>query len=1106
MRNSRGFRSVRSLLAAAAAFAAPCAMVTSVSARDPEVLTASASRTIDRASALMEQGKLIQARHYLETMTRTSKGQLSTEESTRVFEMLGQIATRLSTLSPTELSLQRAESALVFGELREAETHARAVVNSARASDSQKASATVVVDYVTQQRAAQAPQLREGLMLAVADFDNGSYREAHAKLAAISRIGLDMSEGERVLYDTYAKRLSNVAITTGDVSLGSLPAIEEGVVAWLLQDSGGQPTDPIAESNRNEAMRILAEADAAFNSSQFRLAQTKYNQLLAQYGQYLSATDRAHVERRSTDVALRLNAQPGSDVLGEVQQDVALQRDRARQIYRNQIDAAERSLASGDFPNARLQAGQAGLTASQNSNVLPEDEVRSMVDGSRDLMSRIEQAEDSARIGAAEDTQRRLAADSRAREDEVRAARDRQINESIARVRALQLELKYDEALQVVDQILTIDPLSPAGLLLKEVLEDARIYRVYYTTQREKAYSYSNHSLENEAAMIAPMDIIGYPADWPNISLKRGEPMQFTESAQNRAVLATLQDRRIPVSFANNRLTDVLDFIAQVSNLNMDIDWASLEMIGIDPETPVSLKLTSVTLETVLNRVLEKVSDPDIRAGWAVTDGILTIASDEVLRRNTVLEIYDIRDLLIDIPDYTDAPTFDLNSVLQGSQGGGGGQSPFQQTGQGGQGVDRRDRGEMIEEIIDIITSNIDPENWDVSGGDTGSIREFNGNLIITNTPANHRSIIALLSKLREVRALQINVETRFLLVAQDFFEQIGFDIDVYLNAKNNEFNIARTIDPSLLPSDYFDDQGRLRRRVGSGNFDLDGDGTVGPPGGFGEPGDYVPVFGPGLQGDQWSIIRGAQDSLSLTNTLAAGSSFAGEILGASPALGITGQFLDDIQVDFMIQATQADRRSVSLTAPRLTFTNGQAANIYVATQQAFVSDLTPVTSESAVAFDPEVDVINDGVVLLIDGVVSADRRYVTLNVDAAISQLQDFARERVTAAVAGLLVDSADTGSFIQLPIVSVSRVQTTVTIPDQGTILLGGQRLISEFAVETGVPVLSKIPILSRFFSNRIDAKEEQTLLILLKPTILIQNEQEEENFPGLLDMLGR
>jgi type II secretory pathway component GspD/PulD (secretin) len=227
-------------------------------------------------------------------------------------------------------------------------------------------------------------------------------------------------------------------------------------------------------------------------------------------------------------------------------------------------------------------------------------------------------------------------------------------------------------------------------------------------------------------------------------------------------------------------------------------------------------------------------------------------------------------------------------------------------------------------------------------------------------------------------------------------------------------------------------------------------------------------------------------------------------VLSVAPALGIAGQFLDDIQVDFLIQATQADRRSVQLTAPRLTFTNGQTANIFVATQVSFVSDLTPVVGDSAVGFDPDVNVVSEGVTLLVEGTISADRRYVTLNVDAGVARIDGFAQTAVTAVAGGQLVNSADTSSFIQLPQVTVTRVRTTVTVPDQGTILLGGQRLITEFDVETGVPVLSKIPVLNRFFTNRIESKEEQTLLILLKPTVLIQNEQEQRNFPGLLDSI--
>jgi type II secretory pathway component GspD/PulD (secretin) len=126
------------------------------------------------------------------------------------------------------------------------------------------------------------------------------------------------------------------------------------------------------------------------------------------------------------------------------------------------------------------------------------------------------------------------------------------------------------------------------------------------------------------------------------------------------------------------------------------------------------------------------------------------------------------------------------------------------------------------------------------------------------------------------------------------------------------------------------------------------------------------------------------------------------------------------------------------------------------------------------------------------------------MNVDAGVGRIDGFAEQPVTAVAGGQLVNSAETQSFIQLPTITVTRVRTTVTVPDEGTVLLGGQRLVTELQIETGVPVLSKIPILNRFFTNRIESKEEQTLLILVKPTVLIQSEQEEKNFPGIGDSL--
>ena len=47
--------------------------------------------------------------------------------------------------------------------------------------------------------------------------------------------------------------------------------------------------------------------------------------------------------------------------------------------------------------------------------------------------------------------------------------------------------------------------------------------------------------------------------------------------------------------------------------------------------------------------------------------------------------------------------------------------------------------------------------------------------------------------------------------------------------------------------------------------------------------------------------------------------------------------------------------------------------------------------------------------------------------------------------------------------------------------------------------MPILSKIPILKRLYSARALVKDEQVLLILIKPKILIHSEQEELAFPS-------
>ena len=121
------------------------------------------------------------------------------------------------------------------------------------------------------------------------------------------------------------------------------------------------------------------------------------------------------------------------------------------------------------------------------------------------------------------------------------------------------------------------------------------------------------------------------------------------------------------------------------------------------------------------------------------------------------------------------------------------------------------------------------------------------------------------------------------------------------------------------------------------------------------------------------------------------------------------------------------------------------------------------------------------------------------------LNQNAKFTSETVTGAAGG----GGGTGGggraanfegTIQLPEVTGTQINTTVTVPDKGTILLGGQRLVTELEIEVGVPLLSKVPVVNRFFTNRINSKTETTLLLMIRPEIIIQQEQENELFPNL------
>lgn len=202
----------------------------------------------------------------------------------------------------------------------------------------------------------------------------------------------------------------------------------------------------------------------------------------------------------------------------------------------------------------------------------------------------------------------------------------------------------------------------------------------------------------------------------------------------------------ITIEFTGNKLEDVLKFIRDASGVQMEILWIDdRNSTGLDKEAEITLSARNLTFLELLEKVLDKATNKTSgqTATWQLIDGgTLQIGTRDRLNAGKRLVVYDINDLLFDIRDKTNAPTFDIQSAFQaGGGGGGGGQSPIQQQNQNQNDLSPTRREDKAKEIIRLITSLVETDQWQDNGGEGGSITYWQGTLLINAADYMHRQI-----------------------------------------------------------------------------------------------------------------------------------------------------------------------------------------------------------------------------------------------------------------------------------------------------------------------------------------------------------------------------
>ena len=225
------------------------------------------------------------------------------------------------------------------------------------------------------------------------------------------------------------------------------------------------------------------------------------------------------------------------------------------------------------------------------------------------------------------------------------------------------------------------------------------------------------------------------------------------------------------------------------------------------------------------------------------------------------------------------------------------------------------------------------------------------------------------------------------------------------------------------------------------------------------------------------------------------------------------GIIITDKQAELLLKAAKKDPQNNMFQAPKVTLFNGQQANVSDLSTRPFVTSIIPVVGDFAAAQQPVITVLGEGTTLNVQAVVSHDRRFVRLTLVPSFSQIGNvhtFTFEGTTVTNNGSNqvdangdpvnnsnnnnIASTISGTTVQLPTFNFTTVTTTVNVPDGGTVLLGGIKRLSEGRNERGVPMLSKLPYISRLFKNVGIGRDTQSLMMMVSPRIIIQREEEE------------
>ncbi|MBC8328047.1 MAG: hypothetical protein ISR76_10915 [Planctomycetes bacterium] len=835
--------------------------------------------------------------------------------------------------------------------------------------------------------------------------------------------------------------------TADDTGLWDEPALEDSTATSDALERAPEPAPSFQDpSDRDQVAvsiqkrRVLANEYVRQGNEQFARGATK-----TAYSLYAEAFQLDPQSRDARDGIRRCDALLGGGDwdMDSAEDQLSLSRIRlANQIIKVQgmLEDGDRAMAKGDLATAVFHYNGAELSLRTNPSLAVPSLDYSLVS------AKLQQATQALNDSVSADRMAATAAANAAAQAEEVARAEYQQNQVRRLLQEADVHFSngfYEKSLESLDAVLALSPNNQDALELRDIADQAWFdFKQRRNTTRFR-HQWVRTFEELRQLAVPPSSSIEYDRDhWLNTVLKR-KPLTSASMAEDAdpataAILEQLDTISVTPRYEELPVEEIADNLAALTRVSFVVSRAVREDVDEDVKT-INLVTNKPMQVSRLLRLVESLSGDQLR--FVVRNGVVNVLSAQEAAGGYVLHKYEVRDIVRPVRDFVGvdvnlAPSGGLEEVEE---------EAFE-----------RDATILSEDdLLATIQENISPDSWE----DNISIE--NGTLIVRHTPEVQARIAQLLEDLRKSANIMVEIKVRFLKVEDSFLQDIGVDFR----------GLGDAGEGGLGSNNVFDDFGST---------------------GFGSPGQ------PGVLGtgnDAGAYFREASDNvniLSRTEHLYDAGLGDEEGLVGSGGLSLQYTWLDDTQLQMVLRAVEKSRRSEVLTEPKLMVYNTQRATLTVANQVSYVGDFDVEIAQAAAIADPIVRVARDGVYLDVRPVVSADRRFTFIDVRPTVATLKRPIPSFQTSLGTGSPVT-------LQLPELELQKIRTRVLIPDGGTLLLGGMKVIDEQSLESGVPFLNRVPLLSFFFSRKGEYESYKKLLILLTARVIIPAEFEPVPVPG-------